>query len=532
MSGIIKHAHTSQIAEALLELKGKPLSFSRYAPFRTIYDMDPDTAVLKAGRQIGKSVSLAGRIITKSIGRRYFNSLYIAPFQVQAKRFSNAYLDAFVESPIIKKHFKTRSDVNNVYEKSFSTGSRVYLSYAENEADADRIRGIMADQLVADEVQDISMDAFVPIVEILSASEYKFKVFAGTSKSTANTLERLWMSTNQMEWAMKCTHCNKWVLPNSYSRCIAICSNPLGPSCYHCGKVIDVCQGQWVAANTSVKNKIGFHLPQFIMASNTTAKNWPGIIDKVLQAQNGGMYSPNTLANEVFGLATDLSGKSLSAREAQLCCNEERTEWIKDRTEAAHKLGVYKISVGVDWSVTGSNKSFTVISVVGFSHDGKTHLLYSEIIQGTHILSQVDRVRQLYLKYEADIISGDRGVGVLQGQLLQQSLGYKNVIMVNYVAAKRRLRWDSAGGFMAADRTMAMDIIMQKMRHGKDKFETPCWNLTQHMWEHALAIFEEEMLTGRRVYRHEEDKPDDWFHSISFAYVGLEYLTGQYSFVE
>lgn len=527
-----RKAKTSQIAEALLELKGKPLSFTRYAPFRTIYDMDPDTMVLKAGRQIGKSVSLAGRIITKSISRRYFNSLYIAPFQIQSKRFSNAYLDAFVESPIIKKHFKTRSDVNNVYEKSFSTGSRVYLSYAENEADADRIRGIMADQLVADEVQDISMDAFVPIVEILSASEHRYKVFAGTSKSVANTLERLWMRTNQMEWAMKCPHCSKWVLPNSYNRCIAICQNPHGPSCYHCGKVIDVNLGQWVAANQSVKNNIGFHLPQFIMASNTSPKKWPDIVDKVLQAQNGGMYSPATLANEVFGLATDLSGKSLSAKEAQNCCNEERTAWVKTRRQAIKELGVVKVCIGVDWSVTGSDKSYTVISVLGVDMDGRVFLLHSEIIQGTHILSQVARVEQLYHQFEADVVSGDRGVGVLQCQLLQKSLGYSKVIMVQYVAGKRRLRWDTAGGFMAADRTMAMDIIMQKMRRGRSKFETPCWNLTQHMWEHALAIYEEEMLSGRRVYRHEEDAPDDWFHSIAFGYVGLEYLSGKYTYIE
>jgi len=144
----------------------------------------------------------------------------------------------------------------------------------------------------------------------------------------------------------------------------------------------------------------------------------------------------------------------------------------------------------------------------------------------------VDRVEKLYHQYEADLYSGDRGVGVLQGQLLQKSLGYKNAIMVNYVAAKRRLRWDLQGGFMAADRTMAMDMIMQKMRRGRLKFETPCWDLTHNMWEHALAIFEEEMKTGRRVYRHEEDAPDDWFHSISFGYVGLEYLTGNYSLVD
>lgn len=526
-------ARTSQFAAALLSLKGRPLSFDKYKPFETIYDVDPDTMVLKAGRQIGKSVSLAGRITTKSIVRRYFNSLYIAPYQIQSKRFSNAYLDAFIESPIIKKHFKTKSDVNNVYEKSFATGSVVYLSYAENENDADRIRGIMADQLTVDEVQDVSLSALPPIIEILSASEHRYKVYAGTSKSTANTLERLWLNTNQLEWAMKCDHCNKWVLPNNFERCMAICMDPKGPKCYHCGGFINVNNGQWVATVPSVKDKMGFHLPQFIMASNTSPKKWDDLVrNKVHQALQNGLYSPSKLANEVFGLATDLAGKSLSAREAQACCNSERTAWCTNRVQAAKELGVYKIVIGVDWSVTGSEKSYTAVSVLGLDAEGKMYLLYSEIMQGTHILSQVARIEKLYHQFEADLISSDRGVGVLQAQLLQRELGYDKVIMVNYVSAKRRLRWDSEGGFMAADRTMAMDIAMQKMRRGRGKFETPCWELTSSLWEHALGIFEEETLAMKRVYRHEEDDPDDWFHSVCFATIGFEYLTGNYAFVE
>ena len=61
-------AKTHDLASALLSLKGRPLSFDKYKPFELIYDVDPDTMVLKAGRQVGKSVSLAGRITTKSIG--------------------------------------------------------------------------------------------------------------------------------------------------------------------------------------------------------------------------------------------------------------------------------------------------------------------------------------------------------------------------------------------------------------------------------------------------------------------------------
>src|SRR5690606_38691277 len=98
--------------------------------------------------------------------------------------------------------------------------------------------------------------------EILSASEYGYKVMAGTSKSTANTLEYLWLQTNQLEWCIKCTHCGHWVVPNDYEVCIKICANPEGPACDKCGGRIDVGTGQWVSGVPSQKRRVGFHLPQ------------------------------------------------------------------------------------------------------------------------------------------------------------------------------------------------------------------------------------------------------------------------------
>lgn len=117
-------APASSFAKAILTLKGKPLSFDRYKPWSQIYDMMPRFMLLIAGRQIGKSVSLGGRSVTQSVAKKHFNSLYVTPFSEQAKRFSKAYLDPFMESPLIKKYFKDNSVTKNVLEKSFTSGSR------------------------------------------------------------------------------------------------------------------------------------------------------------------------------------------------------------------------------------------------------------------------------------------------------------------------------------------------------------------------------------------------------------------------
>ena len=520
------NATTSQLATALLELKGNKLTFDKYKPFATVYDMDPPMLIGKAGRQIGKSVGIAGITTIKSISRPYFNSLYIAPLSQQTKRFSTMYLDMFLDSPLIAKHYRDKASTKNVFEKSFTTGSIAYLGYAQDEGDADRIRGIMADSLTVDEVQDISYDALPPIFEILSASEYGFKRLFGTSKSTSNTLEYLWLKSNQLEWVIKCPHCSKWTVPADYETCFKICSNKNGPACAHCDKVINVEDGMWASMSPNTKNIVGFHLPQFSMSANTSKKKWGDLYEKI----HNGIYTPVKIANEVFGLATDLAGKSITMKEAQDCSDSERHHF--DEAWPSDNRGILNVVVGVDWSVTGSEKSFTVVSVLGYSADGKCHVMYVERFQGIDILKQVAQVLHLYVKYGANIIASDRGVGVLQVQLLQKELGHNKVLSVQYVTTKTKLKWNTPGQFLAADRTQAIDNVVMKIRLGRTRFESPRWELMERYWQDALNIYEEESASGNRLYRHHPDEPDDWLHSLVFGNIGYQFITGDYTFTE
>lgn len=519
-------ATTSQYAEALIQLKGKALSFNGREPFKVIYDIDPASLVLKCGRQIGKSVSLAGILSLKAIGRGFFNSLYVAPLSDQTKRFSTAYLNPFLNSPLIKRYFLDKNSTKNVFEKSFSNGSRIYLVYAQTESDSDRIRGINSDMCNFDEIQDISYDALATIYETMSASPYKFKRFTGTSKNLNNTLEYLFLNSNQLEWVVKCPHCNHFIIPNSADICRKIVDNPLGPSCDRCGKLIDMSSGRWISMRPDIKNNYGFHIPQFCIPANTVGKNWEDLHNKI----NSPDYSRVKINNEVFGLADDVAGKSLSMSEVQACCNPGKIEW--DIGWPVDDRAITSVSVGVDWSVTGGIKSFTVITVIGMDCRGKQYLLFAERLQGGDILEQVKRVKDVFLQYNAQIIASDRGVGVLQVQLLQRDLGEHRCIPINYVSAKTKLRWDGVGKYMAADRTQAIDNMIIKIKHGRDRFETPAWGTTAGLWSDALSVFEEETQSGKRVYRKEPDTPDDFLHSLVFANIGYQIMSMDYSFLE
>lgn len=514
----------AQLATAVLQIKGKPLSFDDYLPFIDVYDLYPDEMVLKCGRQIGKSVSLSGALVSNSAAVNHFNSLYIAPLSQQTSRFSTGYLDTFMESPLMKKYYRDTSSRKNVFQKSFKNKSTIYLGYAESESDADRIRGVNADLLCVDEIQDVSYDALPVLYETLSASEYAYKRLTGTAKTENNTLELKWKASNQCEWVMKCLGCSKHVAAYDYETCMKILKHHGGPGCPYCGHTLDVTTGRWVSFNPSVDRSVGFHIPQFIIGARTRPKKWRELQDKIE------MYNPQKLANEVFGLAAGMGGKILTQREAMACSNPLRetfdTEWPRD------PRGIIQVALGVDWSVTSANKSYTVITVIGSDMSGKIYLLYSERLNGVDILDQVRYVMVIARRFGAQIVASDRGVGVLQCQLLQNEMGRDMVAPINYVAAKAALRWDGAGQYFAADRTMCIDSVVMKMKLGPSSFETPSWGITAGFWRDALSVHEEETRAGRRIYCKNPDLPDDWLHSVVFANIGLMILRKEFKYVE
>ena len=126
----------------------------------------------------GFEVNIA-RVARCDVGELYslFRTLYVTPLYEQIRRFSNNYVRPFIDRSPIKPLWSGTSTENSVLQRSFKNLSMMIFSFAL--MDADRVRGISADKVAIDEVQDMDPDHLPIIREVMSHSKYGLFQFTG-----------------------------------------------------------------------------------------------------------------------------------------------------------------------------------------------------------------------------------------------------------------------------------------------------------------------------------------------------------------
>jgi len=154
----------SKIAEALFQWEGQPFSLRNYPTHRAFYDGIYPKFLLKAARQVGKSLGAATFICAETVSIPFFKTYYVSPSAEQTRKFSHTRIGKLLAySPALKKNFIGPESIDNVLLRMLRNGSEMAFTYALD--DPDRARGYSADRLVLDECQDILYDAVVPVLE-------------------------------------------------------------------------------------------------------------------------------------------------------------------------------------------------------------------------------------------------------------------------------------------------------------------------------------------------------------------------------
>lgn len=533
----------SEWVTTLLHLDGKPFSLEHFPFYRQVYNNLYSSTLLKTGRQVAKSTTLANFLIMEACSTPHWKSFFIAPSQEQTTKFSQTRVGKTIfYSPEIRQRWVSKELSSRVYQKMFTNGSELAFSYASD--DPDRARGVSADRVAYDEVQDILYDEVIPVInECMANSDYAYETYCGTPKSMENTIEQIWQWSTQTEWVVKCQACNTHQFFVDEK-----CLGKLGPICLKCGKYLNVRLGEWVDMKVYPKEfegkRIkGFHVPQVILPKNVPAsmpddyKNqevafhrWKRILDKHT------VYPPSKFRNEVMGVSDAIGTRLLSKDELESMCEEYEVQDYP--THNFLMSDIRSVVAGVDWSGGGQNAtSRTVLWIWGVTggsseHGFKLKTLYFKIYPETNPISGgvIDHIVDICNRFNVALVMGDAGEGALANSNLRERMGPHRAMQVQYRGTAsgggggnaRPFYWNKIDRFMAERTTMIDHYFMYVKRRG---VIFPNIRSMQIPIKDLLNEYEEVTLQGRKVWRHAPSQPDDCLHAQVFGWMAAKFMS-------
>ena len=486
----------------------QPFSFLGRRYLRSVYDTPAKRVLLMCGRQVEKSTTLGNLCLSYMVLRRHFRTLFVSPTEQQTLTFSRDKIATpILLSPKLKA-FSTGKDVqSSATYKKFNSHSDITMRYAF--LHADRIRGISADMLLIDEIQDILTDVIPVIEQALSHSRYKIYRYSGTPKTLDNTICKYWENrSTQNEWVIPCDSCGGgdyryWNVCDEDN--IDVKNRRL--MCDKCSAPLNARHesARWASMNPNPKNVVipfeGFRVPQLIVSW----ADWDEIIDRYLND------SPALFWNEVLGKGYD-SGERPISKATMRACSDPNISMMA----SAKRRVTNPVYMGVDWG-GGTENSYTVITLGTYMADKFTIFV-------CHRLTGKERDPDLELqiiddyvrKYNPKLIGIDFA-GFKQRERMLTKYGRKRVIPYQYAATNKKLT-SKRDRIVVARHSIIEDIINAINR--KDIFRFPKWEEFEELSADFYNMIAE--YNDRRnmyVFTKSPDNTDDAFHSFIYCFL-------------
>lgn len=517
----------SEWCEKYVVLNGRPFSLKQRPYLRPIYDRlqaRHKRTIIKAGRQVEKSTTLANKILLNSCRRPNFKAIYVAPRGMQSRQFSIDRIKPVIRySPFIAT-FIDKSCVDQVFDKTFNNGSSLYFRSAF--LNPDSCRGLSGDLLNIDEIQDILPENIPVIEECLSHSTYKFFLYSGTPKTTDNTMEHYWKLSTQREWLITCRHMGCRYINYLDEESIGTTSL----ICKKCGKTIYRQDGKWYIFNNKATWE-GYRISQLIVP-------WVKIYDptggeeSVIDKRN--RYSPARFQNEVLGLPYDLGQKPIVEAEVIACCNLKHPETgnpCPNTVSPEPWVSKYPCFAGIDWGTgSGENPAYTVLTIGAWLDPGKFCPFYIKRFIGreANLAIQPELISKICAKYNVQLIGSDWGFGAAQNAILRETWRIERVMEFQYVGDQRvPIKFDKSTLRYTVNRTSIMTEFFRKIQRQEYRFFR--WEEFENFGKDILAINVEYNDTRQVIhYTHSSQNPDDAAHSIIYADLAAMYYIGRY----
>lgn len=534
----------------MLQLRGEPYSLRDYYPFEVFYNTRaPSELVVKSGRQTSKTTNLAAQGLVASVTTPNFSTLFVTPLFEMIRRLSSDNVRPFIDQSPLKNYWISSKVTNNVLFRGFTNQSRMYFSFAY--LDVERTRGIAADKVCYDEVQDMD-SRFIPIIrEVMSGSKYGgISQYTGTPKTLDNTLQQLWERSSRAEWLVKCEACNYENVPaksHDLDEMIGPDHPDIGPErpavvCAKCKRPVWPAKGFWVHENPGMKLQMcGIHVPQIILPLHySSRKKWRALLAKRDGADG---TPPYVFYNEVCGESFDIGAKLLTITDLQRAAVLHKNE-----IEAARRtISKYAFrALAIDWGGGGqTGDSWTVYAVMGIKADGHIDVIYGHRSPTPHDhIGEAQLARRLFSTFDCHIMAHDfAGSGHLRETFcLQNGIPADRVMPCFYTTFARGplVRYKQGDrNYYQIDKPRSLVLLCQQIKDEKISFfEFDYYNSDDSYESRAsrsllgdlLAIGEELGTTssGNSYYKvvTAAGKTDDFAQAVNLGACGLWHISG------
>lgn len=514
---------SSQFARTTLMLKGKPFAFDLHAPFEEVYNWPKERILLKTARQVGKSTFLSAFALTTSAKKEHYRTFYASTSERQAKEFARVKLNELLtRSPRIRKILfnKNAGEINDsVFDKQFSNGSGITISYMKD--DADRTRGYSADSLMLDEVQDMDPNEMPVVEEILSASLDPSRFYTGTPKTMDNHIEHKWSQSTMHEVFFKCKGCGKFSSIGYRN------IGKKGPVCTGCDGALDIAKPHMIPTYSKAGKApyyIGARIPQpALMLHSGFDNKWKDLLMKYET------YDEAKFANEVLGISHSTGARFVTEGDIiDQCSGAPTLPLPNDRLFRMFDLFI----MGIDWTGDGqSNVSKNAAVIYGrIAGDPKQRLqvVYKKIWPRQDFMRTMEELVMVANAFKVRLIGADAGEGALNNAYLATHLGANRVQPFRYGAYSLPAKLSEDKRTVYLDKTQALDDYFMHFKQGQ--FILPPYETFQEEAAHILSLFEVVTRAGRRIYSHSPSAPDDFAHAMTFGYNAYKMAIAQLKF--
>lgn len=496
---------------------------------------DGKPVVIKKGRQVGATV-MAGALDLYFTNSGLFSKppirvVHLFPALAQVKKFSQDKLEGMIRTAkndfINKNKLKTANAVDNLTMKQFKNGTLWVDSMG---TDADRIRGMTADIVFFDEIQDMYSQGIGNATKILTAAKYGptgkgVQVYFGTPKERGSHFSTIWDMSDQRYYHLGCTNCKEtypFYLPND-DRWKDIWIGGYDIKCPLCGfvqKKIDAIEsGKWVASRNSEDCKYtGFHINQLYIPYFSKEN----IID--LMPENNPSQTERIWNNEVVGEFYSGLGMPITKAEIYEKCRDPDRYFSKSIDPR-----IKKSYFGVDWGGKADGQSggqsYSCVVVISVTHSGDILVEHAHKLRDTSFNYKKETINEMFRRFGISRAVSDWFFGQDVVHDIQLRYGDRFLGAQGSGSLIKPLKYRDEEMIVSYNKDLMVEEIFNLMKKGKIRFPWKSYEHLEWLIDHCTSMeMQQRVVANQPVKKYVKGSgPNDGLMALMYAYMAYKF---------